>query len=738
MLNCPTDKAHRLTVMKLLSNKRYIQIVQVNAFTVEEFKRYSNGSAWGEWYRVVTEDQIPVIDNTLTIKNAAADAEAVGAEFNNYLTLNKNKCTLIPDNTDYNTYITPGNYYVPSVNNARTMQNCPVTDAAHRLFILNIITGRIIQIIIPSNVNIPLYIRYYNDDTEIWTAWLNFAYKNDIPVIDNTLTTENAAADAKATGDEIIAVKDITMSERIVSIGVGGVMNFYINSNGSWIKTTSTQKTGWWTRTDRRYKAVRITAGEYDTVISFLKTYSSSTVEHQGRPDFSSHYTQPFLLKAQNKKEFELFDDTKFIFITIKNSSGQNTTPSKIAFIGVNEILPDTGVMARAIQGSINNMFRECEAVYSTLPVQNGNAFVSEYYNMGDKINGILYSSVYRDGLDVYWNKNLETYYSAMANPASVLYTQDYTPKGIPNAHAMMGGVCSSFVSYILNFEHYNRTGQLASKLHAKSMNSIYEIEAGDILLKDGHIQMVSQLYMDNKGMPTAVEITEQVEPIARTFQVPFEDFEVYLETYGYTVMENTFGKPRYLKYDGFSEDIIFEYGNNTYVNVSETSEMWFYIPSNPEFVYYKKNNAETFSSLELSNVPMKIVNDVIVYDLSDCFSGVGDYVLTTNESNKKTCFIKIINTGTITIQNNQLTLSGFENCIPKHYQMVQLNSGPRDSTAGNPPEGYYCSWLDYYEIDGDYPQIIQDIPQSGKYKLAVEYETGVGLKRVFSTNIGV
>lgn len=86
------------------------------------------------------------------------------------------------------------------------MPNCPVT-TAHRLFVLGIITNRILQIIIPNNPTMKIYFRYSNQDNQTWSEWVQNAYTKDIPTIDTTLTVSGNVADAKATGDKLNELK---------------------------------------------------------------------------------------------------------------------------------------------------------------------------------------------------------------------------------------------------------------------------------------------------------------------------------------------------------------------------------------------------------------------------------------------------------------------------------------------------------------------------------------------------
>ena len=165
--------------------------------------------------------------------------------------------------------------------------------------------------------------------------------------------------------------------------------------------------------------------------------------------------------------------------------------------------------------------------------------------------------------------------------------------------------------------------------------------------------------------------------------------------------------------------------------------------------MFYKKNDAAQYTELPLANVPTDTVNGATVYDLAAAFDGVGLYTLTTDPANAKQCQIKVIDTGTITVDdtNGTITLSGFENCAPAQYQPVGLVANDPQSenneTAGDPPEGYHCSFLYDSQLIAAGASTIAVVWEycgsakgHGGYKVAVDFDTGFGLKRVFSENI--
>lgn len=144
-----------------------------------------------------------VIDSSLSIQGAAADAKAAGDSITPRVSLKTSYAETIPNGTDYDTLRTPGNYSVATAAAAQSMVNCPTT-AAHRLFVLEIIPGRYLQLVFSnSTATTPEYRRIYGSSS--WSDWFRIATRNDIPQLDTTLTIQGAAADAEAAGTQIAA-----------------------------------------------------------------------------------------------------------------------------------------------------------------------------------------------------------------------------------------------------------------------------------------------------------------------------------------------------------------------------------------------------------------------------------------------------------------------------------------------------------------------------------------------------
>lgn len=114
--------------------------------------------------------------------------------------------TQIPDNSDLNSYITPGKYYVSNGTSANTLSNAPTITGGFTMFVLERTNGpQRTQIIYMNNSGAcDQYIRNHDTNTHNWSSWQKIAYDSQIQTLVNSLSTE--ITNRQTTDNNIISV----------------------------------------------------------------------------------------------------------------------------------------------------------------------------------------------------------------------------------------------------------------------------------------------------------------------------------------------------------------------------------------------------------------------------------------------------------------------------------------------------------------------------------------------------
>ena len=161
-------------------------------------------------------------------------------------------------------------------------------------------------------------------------------------------------------------------------------------------------------------------------------------------------------------------------------------------------------------------------------PTRDGREHTGQEY-----IVGAPYSSARVEdkfiGLDI----SIDTFMTALDNPASVVYTRDLSDFDEPafhptikNAFMFYGNVCSSFVNYSLGLPMHRSTHEMciAPEFTKNEDQTAQGLMIGDALVSSrpdgttgGHLRIVTGIGRDGDGNVRAVEISEGVQPVTKS-----------------------------------------------------------------------------------------------------------------------------------------------------------------------------------------------------------------------------
>ena len=167
-------------------------------------------------------------------------------------------------------------------------------------------------------------------------------------------------------------------------------------------------------------------------------------------------------------------------------------------------------------------------------PVQNGKKSMQKFKAMPYSSTRTLDKFI---GLEI----EIDTFISALENPASILYTNNLRSIDsigynccVGNMFFTYGTVCSSFVSYALDLPIHRCTREydIAPEFFKIDDQSVNGIMLGDVMdttmpngRTGGHVRMITAIGRDENGHVREVEISEGWEPVARRFRISDEEF---------------------------------------------------------------------------------------------------------------------------------------------------------------------------------------------------------------------
>lgn len=169
---------------------------------------------------------------------------------------------------------------------------------------------------------------------------------------------------------------------------------------------------------------------------------------------------------------------------------------------------------------------KKINGVYEDYPFMEGRTYKGVPYEGG------VASSYTYVGLNV----DLDTFYSAVQNPRSILYTYD-------NKHAKGGAyygtVCSKFAQYALNIPASFNTANIPhieglDTIASKGAYNEYDVKLCDIMVDTSyHTVIVTDILYDSFGRVAFIEISEAVTPTCRRLLWTPEEFNTqWVPTY--------------------------------------------------------------------------------------------------------------------------------------------------------------------------------------------------------------
>ena len=164
---------------------------------------------------------------------------------------------------------------------------------------------------------------------------------------------------------------------------------------------------------------------------------------------------------------------------------------------------------------------------------------------------GMIYSSVKEIGTYVGDNVSFHTFMTAINNPRSKIYTEKINepPYHGTNCKAYYGTVCSGLVSYALGLNEPRLTSsEFATSDMMEEVNffALENIHLADVLWRQGHVAMITDIVKDEEGNVEKIEISEANSPICRRYSVSSSTFlnstmQIYTNVYRYKYIDNNY-----------------------------------------------------------------------------------------------------------------------------------------------------------------------------------------------------
>lgn len=326
---------------------------------------------------------------------------------------------------------------------------------------------------------------------------------------------------------------------------------------------------------DRRIRSGFIT-------VSPATVYTLS-VEHRGAPFYTSYiyeYDSEFRYLhyagvSQTTAPFTFATTSDTAYIRVQSGSGENATAENAAVAGY---WLERGTVSTPWEYFILPLYTKDEpenegvrnaldrlSVFSTSVLETrGNGFAIGYANparqgtqkpydtlhlaSGSLMYAFPYSSVRKTDTYVGYEVSLDTFFTALYNPASILYTSDYSNPSDPGYSPFIqyvwtpyGSVCSTIVGYALDIGIRYTTYELSDVPGMTQVNPLTEgLALCDIMCNvtsadksGGHMAIVSNILRREDGSIASVELTDASIPCIQRTYISYEYFiNNYLKMY--------------------------------------------------------------------------------------------------------------------------------------------------------------------------------------------------------------
>lgn len=301
----------------------------------------------------------------------------------------------------------------------------------------------------------------------------------------------------------------------------------------------------------------------------------------------------------------------------------------------------------------------------------------SKYHTAGEIYYGIPYNAnEHRYGRDVFINRTVATFLSAVENPASILYTERDL-----NGDPAYGSMCSSFSAWLLNRGRVQWTKDLISYcLDILGYSSPESVEIGDVLIRhtgeSGHVACICGIDVDAYSGQKYVTIAEEIHPGITISRLDEAGFLRILGLYTLAKYKNT--QIVDVARVAYASDIITEYGNNTWFKKGE--KIWCYISNNIQIIYIKRENETDYQPVNIGSLDMRdvTVDDVtnVMYDISPYLDTVGKYHVTTDVESNVTCDLLIIDCGQFEFDSTRMVVHVSDYSVTPNWCYINVEDG--------------------------------------------------------------